>query len=124
MNSPRSGGNYYPPLPQREQVTKNAAFAINATGSSAVDVGGFASGMFWLPAEFNGDAVTVTVSNESAGSYSAPYHNGAAAEGAAFTAVQNTWNVIPEAAFSAGFIKLTTNAAVTAAATVPFSLKT
>ena len=102
--------------------TITASVAQSGTLSDAVDIGTYSRGIFFLPAEFNTDTITILVSNKTDGTFSTLYDD-ASATGYAFTAVGDTWNVIPSGAFGAGAIKIQTGTGASAAATITFCLK-
>jgi hypothetical protein len=115
--------NYHPVFEQDcRKDTLLATIAATGTLSTAVDISPYRRGMFFLDAEFGTDTITIHVSNKTGGTFSTLYDDGAAT-GYTFTAVANTWNLIPAGAFAAGAIKIHTGTAVAAAATITFCLK-
>lgn len=105
------------------KIGLDRTIALGGTETAAVDISNFNKGMFYLSSEFNTDTITIYVSNSTDGAFKLLYKDGATTD-FAFTAVGDTWNVIPEDCFAAGAIKIVTNSAVGAAATITFCLKT
>ena len=124
MTSIPNNDSYHPVFDQdSRRDTKKATIAATGQTSTAVDLSAYRSGMFYLPAEFNTDAITLHVSNKTDGTFTTLYNDGDAA-GFTFSAPAGAaWHVIPELVFSAGAIKIHTSVAVAANAEILFCLK-
>lgn len=88
----------------------------SGTTSTALDVRQYKSGMVLFTAEFNADTITFTHCDTFGGTY-------AALGGSISLTAATGWMALPAAVFSGAFIKLVTNNAAAAAATLNFVLK-
>ena len=102
--------------------TPTATVAAGEKTHTAVDIAAYRQGMFYLNWDFHGDTITIEVSSDTDGTFTTLYDDGAAT-GYTFTAVGNKWNRIPEGAFAAGAIRISTGTAVSADCVITFCLK-
>lgn len=100
----------------------NATVANGGTTSSAVLIRGYRRGAFYLPAEFNTDAITFEGAEKEDGTFAA-VHNSAGAALGLTAASAAKWYQLPEALFGLGAIKIVTGTATGGAATIIVSLK-
>lgn len=97
-------------------ATVTATVAASGTTSSAIDISQYKSGMVLFTSEFNSDTITFTHSDTFAGTY-------AALGGSVSMTAATGWMALPAAIFSGFFVKLVTNNAAAADATLTFVLK-
>lgn len=94
-----------------------AVIANAGTTSGVVDLHGFNSGSILLAAEFDTDAISFTGCATEDGTFYTIRNSTAGAVG--FTAASGPrWYQLPDECFSVGFLKIVTNAAVSAEATI------
>lgn len=96
--------------------------AAAETVSSAVDIGIFGTGAYYLPADFNGNTISFQGSQAADGTFAAIYDNGGTA--VSLTAAgAPAWYEMPPEVMAFRFIKFVTDTGTAAAATVQLSLK-
>jgi hypothetical protein len=104
--------------------TVTVAVALNGTVSTAFDYRRYTSGRFYLPAEFNSDAITFQDAEKPDGTFAISKAANASSIAVGFTAHSApAWYDIPVALQGAGAIKIVTAVAAAAAATIIVCLK-
>jgi len=103
--------------------TQTVTIAGSGTATTAIDYRKHNSGRFYLPAEFNGEAITFQDAEKPDGTF-AISKTAAGTIAVGFTAHSGpAWYDIPAALAGAGAIKIVTGTGAAAAATVTVSLK-
>jgi hypothetical protein len=108
---------------QCDHDVKELAFALAGTVSSILDFRGYNGARFYLPAEFNSDAISFQDAEAPDGTF-AVSRKAADASVIGFTAHSApAWYDVPAELKGAGAIKIVTGTATAAAATVIVCLK-
>ncbi len=101
------------------QATDALAYAASATEIGPIATHGMTQLWVDLPAEFNGDTITLAGSTTKEGTYTALNSDGSAVS---FTAVTG-WNEVPPTSCVLPYLKLVTNTATAAAGAIRVAMK-